>query len=123
MADRPVLTFNYVKPTIAELEEILEQAPGSIEIQPDGSVKTVDGEPQHANPEVVPLAEVLDITPAHEPIGIARQMVKHAIGAKAGLYVLMGDDDKLSWDMAGHCRKDLLWALERMKQELMMSDD
>ena len=30
-----------VKPTITELEAILAEEPGSIEIQPDGSVKTV----------------------------------------------------------------------------------
>ena len=86
-------------------------------------MKAVDGEPQHGNPEIVSLAEVIDITPPHEPIGVAREMVRRAVGAKAGLYVLVHADGKLSWSMAGHARKDILWALERMKQELMNSDD
>ena len=116
MTERP-------KPTIAELERILEEAPGSIEIQPDGSIITVDGEPQHAKPEIVSLADIVDITPPHEPIGVARDMVKHAVGAKAGLYVLVSADDKVKWNMCGHSRRDILWALEVMKLELMTSGD
>lgn len=47
------------KPAIEELEAILAGAPGSIEIQPDGSVKTVDGEPIHAKPEILTLRQAL----------------------------------------------------------------
>ncbi len=47
------------KPTIAELEAILADDPGSIEILPDGSVRTVDGEPNHAKPTVLTLRQAL----------------------------------------------------------------
>jgi len=47
------------KPTIAELEAILDEEPESIEIQPDGSVKTVKGEPHHAKPKILTLRQVL----------------------------------------------------------------
>lgn len=47
------------KPTIAELETILDDDPGSIEIQPDGSIKTVDGEPSHAKPKIYTLRQAL----------------------------------------------------------------
>ncbi len=47
------------KPTIAELEAILADDPGSIEIQPDGSVKVVEGEPNHAKPKIYTLRQAL----------------------------------------------------------------
>lgn len=47
------------KPTIAELEAILDDDPGSIEIQPDGSVKTVSGKPEHARPKILTLRKAL----------------------------------------------------------------
>ncbi len=48
-----------VKPTIAELEVLLDKDPGSIEIQPDGSIKTVVGSPNHAKSEILTLRQVL----------------------------------------------------------------
>ena len=50
------------KPTIAELETILADDPGSIEIQPDGSVKTVEGNPKHAKPKILTLRQALGDT-------------------------------------------------------------
>lgn len=50
------------KPTIEELEAILAEKPGLIEILPDGSVKTVDGEPVHAKPKVLTLRQALGDT-------------------------------------------------------------
>lgn len=47
------------KPTIAELQAILADDPGSIEIQPDGSIKVVDGDPNHAKPEIYTLRRAL----------------------------------------------------------------
>lgn len=52
------------KPTIAELEAMLDEdnpdnADLNIEIQPDGSIRAVHGEPNHATPEVHTFEEVL----------------------------------------------------------------
>ena len=49
------------KPTIAELEAMLSREDGelSIEIQPDGSVRAVEGKPHHAVPKVVTMGEAL----------------------------------------------------------------
>ena len=49
------------KPTIAELEAMLARDDGelSIEIQPDGSIRAVEGEPNHATPKIHTLEEVL----------------------------------------------------------------
>lgn len=49
------------KPTIAELEAILESEDElNIEIQPDGSIRAVCGEPNHAQPKVLTMHEVLE---------------------------------------------------------------
>ena len=50
------------KPSIAELEQILAAAPGSMEIQPDGSVISVEGKPVHAKPKILTLREALGDT-------------------------------------------------------------
>ena len=65
------------------------------------------------------MSEVADITPPHEPISLAREMVERAPGTKAGLAVLVRDDGSLWYDMAGHNRAALMWALQRMVHALM----
>ena len=47
------------KPTIAELETILADDPGAIQIEPNGSVTWVAGEPKHAQPKVFTLCEAM----------------------------------------------------------------
>lgn len=49
------------KATIAELEAILEDDSGSIEIeiQPDGSIKAVEGKPNHAKPKTLTFRQAL----------------------------------------------------------------
>ena len=49
------------KPTIAELEAMLARDDDelSIEIQPDGSIRAVEGEPHHATPKIHTFEEVL----------------------------------------------------------------
>ena len=49
------------KPTIAELEAMLSREDDnlSIEIQPDGSIRAVEGEPHHAVPKIVTMEEAL----------------------------------------------------------------
>ena len=47
------------KPTIEELEAILDGAPGSIELQQDGSIRVVDGKPRHAKPRILTLKQAL----------------------------------------------------------------
>lgn len=48
------------RPTIAELEAILrsDERP-SIEIQPDGSIIAVDGEPNNTPPKILSLSKIL----------------------------------------------------------------
>ena len=47
------------KPTVEELEALLDREDLSIEIQADGSVKAVEGEAKHANVEILPVDVVL----------------------------------------------------------------
>ena len=51
------------KPTIAELEEMLASPDDkySIEIQPDGSIRAVEGEPHHAEPKILTFEEALSL--------------------------------------------------------------
>ncbi len=65
------------------------------------------------------MAEIADITPAHEPIAVARDMVKRAPGCAAAVSILVKSDGTLWCDMAGHQRKDILWALQHMIHRLM----
>ena len=65
------------------------------------------------------MTEVADITPGHEPIALARDMVERAPGCTACVCVLVKEDGSLWYDMAGHQRKDILWALQRMIHALM----
>lgn len=65
------------------------------------------------------MSEVSDITPHHEPISLAREMVERAPGAAAGVCVLVKPDGSIWYDMAGHHRADVMWALQRMVHTLM----
>jgi hypothetical protein len=47
------------------------------------------------------MGEVADITPTHEPISLAREMVERAPGCAAGVCVLVRPDGSLWYDMAG----------------------
>ncbi len=64
-------------------------------------------------------AKVKDITPDHEPVKLLRSLEKKAKKSKAAFVVLLCDDDSLDYDGCGVRAKDLLWALERMKQQVM----
>ena len=68
-----------------------------------------------------PAAEVHDITPMQDPIGLARDMEVRAQDKDfvAGFYLLMTEDGKLYYDGCSERRADLLWALERMKAEIL----
>ncbi len=50
------------RPTTAELEAALDEDDLAIEIQPDGSIMTVKGKPQHAKPRILTLQQALDGT-------------------------------------------------------------
>ena len=63
-------------------------------------------------------SQVTDITPSHNPVWLAREMVHRAPEAKAGIAILLNDGE-LWYDMAGFKRQDILWALQRMIHELM----
>lgn len=66
-------------------------------------------------------AEVVDITPMQDPIGLARDMVVRAQteNCKAAFYMLVDEDDELIYDGCAEQRKELLWALERLKAILL----
>ena len=67
------------------------------------------------------MGKVVDITPNHDPMGLARDMVKavEKEGIVAGFYVLLTEEGDLIYDGAAYHKKDLLWALERTKQNLL----
>ena len=64
------------------------------------------------------MAEIADITPLHSPVALARDMEDAAKNATAGFYVLVNEDDSLTYEMAGMHRKDILWALVKMQKEI-----
>lgn len=68
------------------------------------------------------MAELHDITPNHSPVSIAKDMLKEAPKAVAGFYVLLFDDDTLIRQSCGNTKKEVLWALERCKNDLMRED-
>lgn len=63
--------------------------------------------------------DVADITPDHEPIALARKMAVEAIGARAGVAILISEDGSLWYRMAGRERAYIMWALQRMVHQLM----
>ena len=68
------------------------------------------------------MSEVADITPAHEPIGLAREMVERAPGCVAAVCVLVREDGSMWYDSCGHHRMEVLWALEKLRHQLMMGE-
>lgn len=66
---------------------------------------------------------IADITPAHEPIAVAREMVVRAPGCTAGVCILVKPDGTLWYDMAGSQRCEVLWALNRLSHVLMIAAD
>ena len=66
--------------------------------------------------------DVADITPDHEPIALARKMAAEAIGARAGIVILIGEDGELWYRMAGRERAYIMWALQRMVHQLMETE-
>lgn len=65
------------------------------------------------------MSAVTDITPLHEPIALAREMVERAPDATAAVCILVKSDGSLWYDMSGHRRVDVMWALQRMIHVLM----
>ncbi len=68
------------------------------------------------------MTNIADITPAYEPVSMARGMVDRAPSATAGVCVLVNENGELWFDMCGHQKKDILWALHKMIHELMEED-
>lgn len=58
-------------------------------------------------------------TPPHEPMALAKEMVKRAPDCKAGVCILVTKTGGIWYDMAGHERQEILWALQRMIHRLM----
>jgi hypothetical protein len=62
-----------------------------------------------------------DITPAHMPIALLRaaeeQIEKEEVAA--AFVLLLMEDDTIWFDGCSYKRKDLLWALDRMKHIIM----
>ncbi len=64
-------------------------------------------------------AEVVDITPDHNPISLTKDMTKLAPDSCAGFYILLKEDGSLHWDMCAMSKRDMLWALEKARIKLM----
>ncbi len=62
---------------------------------------------------------VIDITPPHLPIAVAKDMMERAPKAVAAVAALVEEDGTLWYDCAGYKRKDVLWALQKMIFEIM----
>ena len=62
-----------------------------------------------------------DITPVHEPISLLRQALARAEDhPQQACVVVLVDADEYMWsDICGHERMAVLWALEKMKAQLM----
>ncbi len=67
--------------------------------------------------------DIADITPDHSPVACAKEMLRKAPGCKAGIFCLMLEDGSLDYDSSAFQTKDLLWALEAMKFDLMRDRD
>ncbi len=72
--------------------------------------------------KVVDMSNVVDITNPVEPIALAREMVDRARGCKAAIAVLVRDDGTLWYDCSGHEQAYILWALEKLKHDLMSAE-
>ncbi len=69
--------------------------------------------------KVIDMSNVVDITNPVEPIALAREMVDRAPGCKAAVAILVRDNGSLWYDCSGHERAYILWALEKLKQDLL----
>lgn len=69
------------------------------------------------------MSNVVDITSPAEPISLARDMVERAPGCKAAIAVLVLADGTIWSDCNGHARMEILWALEKMKMQILANDD
>lgn len=69
-------------------------------------------------------SEYADIMPDHSPVVLVKDMTEEVENGSyvAGCYMLIDEEDEITYDMAGVKRKDLLWMLERMKQKLLRGD-
>ncbi len=65
-----------------------------------------------------------DITQAHDPISLAREMVRKAETRKfiAGFYLLIRKDGTLHFAGCADQRMELVWALERMKLKVLTDE-
>lgn len=70
------------------------------------------------------MTEIADISPPHTPISLARGMVELARDPEAtGAFAFIIRNDGSMWyDSAGYRCADLLWALERMKLEILSGE-
>ena len=66
-----------------------------------------------------PPAKVADITPAYEPISLAREMVEQAPGSVAAFAILIAEDGEMWRRSCGHTKKDVVWACTLTISELM----
>lgn len=65
---------------------------------------------------------VADITPDHEPVALAREMVERAPDAVAAFCVLVGKDGEIWRRACGHQKMEVVWACTRTIAELMSEE-
>ena len=68
------------------------------------------------------MADVEDITPAHEPVSLIREMLDRAPGAVAAFCVLVDEDGTIWRNSCGHRKQEVLWACVKTMFDLMEDD-
>jgi len=68
------------------------------------------------------MSDVVDISPPHEPISLAREMVDEAPGTKAAVAILVREDGSIWYRSCGHECAYVMWALQSMIHELMENE-
>jgi len=67
---------------------------------------------------------ITDISPVHKPIALIREaerVIQEDGDITAAFVLMIREDDSVWFDGAADKRKDLLWAMERLKFELMQT--
>ncbi len=62
---------------------------------------------------------IVDITPQHSPVSLAKSMARDAPNAVAGIYVLVDENGDIDFNMCGHSRMAILWGLAKLQAQLM----
>lgn len=65
------------------------------------------------------MGEVIELEPGRTPLTLAHEMVERAPGCKAGIYILVREDDGLAYEMVGSQKAAVMWGLQKLLHILM----